>query len=77
MSGVSDTARLLGLLTQPKTQGPNQMRLGTEEWVDNERSALDCLLGTHFSQHETAIVKQHELGDWELMRRIYAVDRVR
>ena len=81
MSSVSDTARLLKLLKQPKTQGPNLIRLGTGEWAEDERSALDCLLDKHFPQHDTVTMEQHELrasgADWELARRICAEDRVR
>ena len=81
MSSVSDTARLLKLLRQPKMQGPNLIRLDTGEWAEDERSALDCLLETHFPQHETVTVEQHELrasgADWELARRVCAKDRVR
>ena len=62
-------------------QGPNLIRLGTGEWAEDETSALDCLLETHFPQHETVKVEQHELrvsgADWELVRRVCAEDRVR
>ena len=66
---VSDIARLLKLLREPKSQESN-LRLGSEEWADAERSALNCLLETHLPQHETAAVEPYEL-------RICAEDRVR